>query len=95
MTARNLLAGRGLTIPWGAWAGQPVSHFPPLFPLVLAAIGSLGLDPWDAARYLNALDAEGLRMASPRARLRRRARARRLRAPPARETVVENIYEPP
>src|SRR5262245_19022014 len=53
--ARNLLAGRGLAIPWGVSAGQQVTHFPPLFPLLLAAIGGLGPDPWEAARYVNAI----------------------------------------
>jgi len=53
--ARNLLAGRGLAIPWGITAGQQVTHFPPLFPVALAAIGTLGPDPWEAARYLNAV----------------------------------------
>jgi hypothetical protein len=53
--ARSLLAGRGLTIAWGAEAGQPLTHFPPLFPLILAGIGTLGIDPFDGARYLNAV----------------------------------------
>lgn len=52
--ARNLLAGRGLTIPWGIAAGQPLTHFPPLFPVLLALGGTLGPDPWVIARYLNA-----------------------------------------
>ena len=52
--ARNLLAGKGLTIAWGLDQGKPLTHFPPLFPSVLALLGLGGLDPWDAARYLNA-----------------------------------------
>ena len=52
-TARNLLDGDGLTAPPGS---PPLSHFPPLFPLVLAAFGWLtGLDPLDAAGVLNPL----------------------------------------
>ena len=52
-TARNLLDGHGLTAPPGS---PPLSHFPPLFSLVLAAVGWLtGLDPLDAAGVVNAL----------------------------------------
>src|SRR6516165_8924809 len=53
-TARNLLAGRGLSIAWGEASGQPMTQFPPLYPLVLAGFGALGPDPWQVARYLNA-----------------------------------------
>ncbi len=53
--ARNLLAGKGLTIAWSLDVGKPLSHFPPLFPTVLALLGTTGWDPWDAARYLNAV----------------------------------------
>ncbi|HEX3621143.1 MAG TPA: glycosyltransferase family 39 protein, partial [Acidimicrobiales bacterium] len=49
-TARNLVAGRGLTPPAGL---PPVGHFPPLFPLVLAAVARLGCDPLTAARVVN------------------------------------------
>ncbi len=52
-TARNLLDGNGLTAPPGS---PPLSHFPPLFALVLAAVGWVsGLDPLDAAGVVNAL----------------------------------------
>jgi hypothetical protein len=51
--ARNLLAGRGLSIPWGEASGQPMTQFPPLYPLVLAGVGAFGADPWQAARYLD------------------------------------------
>jgi hypothetical protein len=51
--ARNLLAGKGLTIAWSTDVGKPLTHFPPLFPSVLALLGVTGSDPWDAARYLN------------------------------------------
>ncbi|MEA2827126.1 MAG: hypothetical protein QOG43_1565 [Actinomycetota bacterium] len=52
-TARNLLHGHGLTAPPGS---PPLSHFPPLFPLVLAGVGWLtGLDPLDGAGVVNPL----------------------------------------
>lgn len=49
-TARNLLDGAGFRPPPGL---QPLDHFPPLFTLLLAAVGWLGLDPLDAARVVN------------------------------------------
>jgi hypothetical protein len=52
--ARNLLAGNGLTIAWSLDVGKPLSHYPPLFPAALAFFGLSGLDPWEAARDLNA-----------------------------------------
>ena len=52
-TARNLLDGHGFTAPPGS---PPLSHFPPLFPLLLAAIGWVtGLDPLDVAGIVNPL----------------------------------------
>ena len=53
--ARNLLAGNGycITLPDGRLS--PVSHFPPLYPALLAALGSLGLDPVGGARWLGAV----------------------------------------
>ena len=52
-TARNLLHGHGFTAPPGS---PPLSHFPPLFPLVLAGVGWLtGLDPLDVAGVVNPL----------------------------------------
>jgi 4-amino-4-deoxy-L-arabinose transferase-like glycosyltransferase len=53
VAARNLLAGRGLGHP------APSGHFilltlhPPFYPLVLSAIGLVGLDLIQAARWLN------------------------------------------
>ena len=46
--ARNLLAGRGLTI-----GGAPLTHFPPLLSVVLALGGWCGPDPAVVARWLN------------------------------------------
>lgn len=48
--AGNLLKGRGLT-----QAGQTLSHFPPLYPLLLALSGGLAGDLDLGARLLNAL----------------------------------------
>ena len=47
--ARNLLAGRGLTV-----GGMPLTHFPPLFSVLLAIGGLFGPDPAVVARGLNA-----------------------------------------
>jgi len=49
--ARNLLAGRGFVLG----EGVPMTHFPPLFPALLAALGLAGLDPLQGARFLNVL----------------------------------------
>lgn len=53
--ARNLLGGRGLgrITPSGRWV--PLVHWPPLFPVLLAGIGLLGIDPAHGARWLNVL----------------------------------------
>lgn len=55
MAARNLLAGNGLSL----WAGnlnlQPLTHFPPFYPLLLAGMASLGIDPLVGARGLGAV----------------------------------------
>ena len=51
--ATNLLAGRGLTIHTGIDELEPLTHFPPLFPALLALVGSLGFDPSSVARWLN------------------------------------------
>ena len=49
-TARNLLAGKGFVQlnDWGYW------HWPPLYPLLLAAFSLGALDPYDVAGPLNA-----------------------------------------
>ena len=51
--ATNLLAGRGFVIRTGIDEFEPLTHFPPLFPAVLALVGSLGFDPSSIARWLN------------------------------------------
>jgi 4-amino-4-deoxy-L-arabinose transferase-like glycosyltransferase len=58
--ARSMLHGGGLTLPFGGVEDAPnaeieVHKHAPLFPLLLATIGLLGLDPLDGARWLNAL----------------------------------------
>jgi 4-amino-4-deoxy-L-arabinose transferase-like glycosyltransferase len=52
--ARNLLAGRGLTIPFGDVVDAALTRFPPLYPGLLALAGSLAGDPLSAARWLQA-----------------------------------------
>jgi 4-amino-4-deoxy-L-arabinose transferase-like glycosyltransferase len=51
--ARSILAGNGYREAWLA-SNQPVTHFPPAFPRLLAFIGLFGLDPLRGARFLNA-----------------------------------------
>jgi 4-amino-4-deoxy-L-arabinose transferase-like glycosyltransferase len=48
--ARNLLMGYGLSHP----PGTPLTHYPPLYPLVLSLSGLLGKDPLDGARWVQA-----------------------------------------
>ena len=49
-TAINFLAGEG----WRDFAGSPLVGWPPLFPLLLAAFGWVGIDPLAAGRLINA-----------------------------------------
>jgi hypothetical protein len=49
--ARNLLAGRGLT----CFDGGPLVAWPPLFPLTLAGLGWLGIEPVAGAWLVNTL----------------------------------------
>jgi 4-amino-4-deoxy-L-arabinose transferase-like glycosyltransferase len=51
--ARGLLAGLGLGSPAPNGGFRPLLFYAPLFPTLLAAIGVFGIDPLDAARYLN------------------------------------------
>jgi len=53
MLARNLLRGRGLGLLRASGEFQPLSLHPPLFPLVLAALGLGGADLIQVARWLN------------------------------------------
>ena len=52
--ARSMVAGHGYREAWLA-SNQPVTHFPPAFPAVLAFFGYLGIDPLHAVRWVNAL----------------------------------------
>ena len=49
-TAMNVLAGEG----WREFTGLKVVGWLPLFPLLLAALGGLGIDPLEAGRLVNA-----------------------------------------
>jgi len=49
-TALNVLAGEG----WRDFTGLVVVGWPPLFPLLLAALGWVGIDPLEAGRLVNA-----------------------------------------
>ena len=51
--ARQLLEGKGFSIPAGSDASQPLTHYPPLYPIVLAGLGKMGLDVASGARLLN------------------------------------------
>ena len=55
MGAENLLLGNG----YSRWSGggeiRPITGFPPLYSTVLAGLGFIGLDLFQAARILNAL----------------------------------------
>jgi len=52
--ARSLLAGAGLSEPFGESAGTPLTRFPPAYPSVLAGLGLLTGDPASAARWAGA-----------------------------------------
>ena len=49
-TVMNLLAGEG----WRDFTGDPLVLWPPLFPLLLAAFGWVGIEPLEAGRWVNA-----------------------------------------
>lgn len=53
--SRSLLRGYGLTRI--SYQGElvPMVHWPPLFPLLLALLGAVGIDPLEGARWLNAI----------------------------------------
>ena len=53
--SRNLIAGRGISRLSGLHSIKPIAHYPPLLPLLLAGLQSVGLESLDAARALNAL----------------------------------------
>ncbi len=53
--AENLLQGDGLSRLSGGGEVIPLTHFPPLYPLLISALGLVGLEPAVAARWLSAL----------------------------------------
>jgi 4-amino-4-deoxy-L-arabinose transferase-like glycosyltransferase len=53
--SENWLAGNGLYWPLGGDELEPLTHYPPLYPVLLAAPGVLGIEPEVAARALSAL----------------------------------------
>jgi 4-amino-4-deoxy-L-arabinose transferase-like glycosyltransferase len=55
LSARSLLAGKGLGIPTPGGSFQPLTHFPPFYPLVLTGLGLIGMDPLEGARWLNVM----------------------------------------
>ncbi len=50
-TAMNFLAGEG----WRDFRDLPLLYWPPLFPLLLAASGWVGIEPLAAGRWINAM----------------------------------------
>lgn len=52
--ANNLLLGRGLARLSALGQVKPVTHFPPLLPLVLSGSQLLGFNPLSATRWINA-----------------------------------------
>ena len=52
--ARNMLLGKGLTIPFGQVINSPMTHHAPLYSVLLRIIGIPKIDPLNGARWLNA-----------------------------------------
>ena len=55
VSAKNLLSGHGLCLFRPSGRFQPTTHFPPLFTLVLSAIGVTGIDLVIVARWVNVI----------------------------------------
>lgn len=55
MGAQNLLAGNGFARTSGGGELSAISHFPPVYSGLIAAISATGIIPIDGARYLNSL----------------------------------------
>lgn len=49
-TARSILSGKGFL-----YNSQPLTHYPPMYPLILALSGLLSSDPLEGARWLHTL----------------------------------------
>jgi hypothetical protein len=55
-SAENLLAGKGYV----SYDGQPYTHWPPLFPSLMALLSLSGIDPYTAGRFINAFSFGGI-----------------------------------
>ncbi|MEJ2550198.1 MAG: glycosyltransferase family 39 protein [Anaerolineales bacterium] len=53
--SEHIVAGKGLNWIGGDGTLQPMTHFPPLYPLLLAGIQTAGLSSIEAARWINDL----------------------------------------
>lgn len=53
--ARSLIGGTGFSSPTDSGGFAPITHFPPLYSVVLAVLAVLGADPLQGARWLAAL----------------------------------------
>jgi hypothetical protein len=51
--AKNFIQGRGFGLYNPSGEFKPLSHYPPVYSLVLSALGSVGFNLLDAARWLN------------------------------------------
>jgi hypothetical protein len=51
----HMLIDRGIAKVYIDYRGQPFVDWPPLFPTLLAVVGIGGIDPLEAARYINAI----------------------------------------
>lgn len=54
-TAQNLRSGQGLTVPLGGMENQPLTQFPPFYPLLLGILSLFGPEAYSTARLLAAL----------------------------------------
>ncbi len=54
-TARNIFNGDGVRFLNDVGELAPVTQYPPLYPWMIAALGVLGLDPLDGARWISVL----------------------------------------
>ena len=53
--AQNLSSGNGLKVLMPNGNTEPMTHFPPLFPMILALFHLVKVDPVSAARWMNAV----------------------------------------
>lgn len=55
MGAENILEGNGYSRTAGDGSTRPITHFPPLYSVLIAAVGLFSVEVSSAARWLNAL----------------------------------------